>query len=71
MAHRNVNDIRAMKNHGLIIKSCSCTNVCEMCNIGKMARKPFPKKAVFDCVVSDVCGISWSKKIFYNIYWYL
>jgi transposase InsO family protein len=61
MAHRNLQDIKAMENEGLIIRPCDHQDVCEACIMGKMARLPFPKKAtpteeVLDCVVSDVCG---------------
>lgn len=61
MAHRNLNDIRLMGRQGLKIRKCSCSDDCEDCMIGKMSRKPFPKKSqpteeVLDCVVSDVCG---------------
>lgn len=60
-AHRNLNDIRLMKRNGLSIKACDCTDDCEDCLVGKMARKSFPKKSkpvenVLDCVVSDLCG---------------
>lgn len=61
MAHRNLNDIQLMGKQGLKIRKCSCSDECEDCMIGKMARKPFPKKSqpkeeVLDCIVSDVCG---------------
>lgn len=61
MAHRNLNDIKQMKKHGLDIKPCECDDDCEPCLMGKMSRKKFPKKssetkAVLDVVVSDVCG---------------
>lgn len=62
LAHRNLNDIKKMKEYGLKIKDCECTDICEFCIRGKMSRKTFPKKAsdstnaAFDIVVSDVCG---------------
>lgn len=61
MAHRNLKDIKLMKKQGLKIRSCECTDDCEHCLIGKMARKPFGKSTteieqVMDLVVSDVCG---------------
>lgn len=61
LAHRHFKDIRLMANEGLKIKPCICIDECLLCVRGKMARKPFPKKAtpvtnVMDCVVSDVCG---------------
>lgn len=61
LAHRNLHDILAMKNHGLEIAKCDCSDICESCIIEKMTRKPFPKKATpvdkpLDCVVSDICG---------------
>lgn len=61
LAHRNLSDIRKMRNFGLKIKDCKCDNDCEACVKGKMARKSFPKKAtptkeILDCVASDICG---------------
>lgn len=62
LAHRNLADIQSMKNYGLTIKDCECSDICESCIKGKMHRKPFPRKAsndtkeTFDIVVSDVCG---------------
>lgn len=62
LAHRNLNDIKKMRQYGLVIKECDCSDICEFCIRGKMSRKPFPKKAsdstnaAFDIVVSDVCG---------------
>lgn len=44
-AHRNLADLKAMKDQGLRIKECKCSDVCETCLIGKMSRKSFPKKA--------------------------
>lgn len=58
--HRNLRDIKQMRDQGLIIKKCNCSDDCEHCMIGKMARKSFgtakPVESVLDCVVSDVCG---------------
>ena len=62
LAHRNLNDIKEMQKKGLMIKDCSCTDICESCIKGKMSSKPYPKKSsgiveeTFDIVVSDVCG---------------
>lgn len=61
LAHRNLQDIKAMKRLGLKIKDCKCSDVCESCIIGKISRSPFPKEAVptndvLDCIVSDICG---------------
>lgn len=61
LAHRNLDDIRKMKRQGLEILECGHSDICEQCIKGKMARKPFPKKATpveatLDCIVSDVCG---------------
>lgn len=61
LAHRNLQDIQAMRRIGLKIRDCNCSNVCESCIIGKISRSPFPKVAVptngvLDCIVSDICG---------------
>lgn len=61
LAHKNLKDIRAMRNNGLNVIECKCSDVCESCIRGKMSRKPFPRKAsptneVLDCIVSDICG---------------
>ena len=61
LAHRNLKHIKRMESKGLKIAPCDCSDVCEACIKGKMASKPFPKKAksvenVFDVIVSDVCG---------------
>ena len=61
LAHRNLHDILAMKDIGLKIIDCDCTDVCESCIIEKISRNPFPKKAlpvenILDCIVSDICG---------------
>lgn len=60
MAHRNLYDIKQMAKQGLKIRECKCSNDCEHCLIGKMARKPFgvalPTVNVMDVVVSDACG---------------
>ena len=60
-SHRNLRDIQEMKKHGLEIIPCNCSDTCEDCLRGKMARKPFPKESrseheVLDLIVSDVCG---------------
>lgn len=61
MAHRNLNDIRALRKEGLKIKECDHSDDRSACIKGKMARLSFPKiatptKNVLDCVVSDLCG---------------
>lgn len=60
LGHRNLRDIKQMREQGLKIKTCNCSDDCEHCMIGKMARKSFgtakPVENVLDCVVSDVCG---------------
>jgi hypothetical protein len=50
-----------MKENGLVIHDCKCSDQCESCIVGKLSRNPFPKQAtpvnqVFDVVVSDLCG---------------
>jgi hypothetical protein len=61
LGHRNLADIMRMRSQGLKIRECSCSDDCEPCLKGKMARRKLPKKAretenVMDLVVSDVCG---------------
>jgi transposase InsO family protein len=61
MAHRNLNAIRMMKNEGIKIRPCDCSDICEACVVGKISRQPFPTLAtptenVLDVIVSDVCG---------------
>jgi len=61
LAHRNLQDIKAMKRLGLKIKDCNCSDICESCIVGKISRSPFPQVAVptngvLDCIVSDICG---------------
>lgn len=61
LAHRHLADILAMKGQGLCVMDCECSDICEPCLQGKMARRPFPKisspvEKVLDCVATDVCG---------------
>lgn len=61
LAHRNLGDIRKLRDKGLRVRDCECTDICEACIQGKMSRKSFPKKSntilePFDCVATDVCG---------------
>lgn len=61
LGHRNLQDIRLMRSENFVIKDCECSDECESCIRGKMARKPFPQRAsptdnIMDLVVSDVCG---------------
>ena len=61
LAHRNLQDVLAMKKKGLMIRDCECESICESCIKGKISRNPFPAKAtptndVLDCIVSDICG---------------
>lgn len=60
LAHRNLNDIKLMKND-IFIRKCNCNDVCESCLQGKSTRKSFPKTAtpcteLLELIVSDVCG---------------
>lgn len=57
LAHRNINDLRRIKN--LKITPCNCSDICEACVQGKMSRLPFPKAAekktkILECVSSDI-----------------
>jgi transposase InsO family protein len=60
LAHRNLADIKRIKNIGLNIKPCNCSDLCESCIQGKMSRNSFPQHAErkterLECVVSDIC----------------
>ncbi|KAG5672409.1 hypothetical protein PVAND_002540 [Polypedilum vanderplanki] len=68
LSHRNLQDIKRLKEKGLRFKDCKCNDVCESCIKGKLARKSFPKEAskpeeFLDLVVSDVCGPMQVKSI--------
>ncbi|KAG5682922.1 hypothetical protein PVAND_012240 [Polypedilum vanderplanki] len=68
LSHRNLDDIKRLKEKGLRFKDCKCIDVCEPCIKGKLARKSFPKEAskpeeFLDLVVSDVCGPMQVKSI--------
>lgn len=61
LAHRNLDTIKRLKQYGLKISQCKCSNTCEGCLKGKLTVQPFPAfsekpKEVFGLVVSDVCG---------------
>lgn len=60
-AHRNIAAIRRLKQYGLPIEKCSCTDECIPCIEGKQTALPFPKHSdkpdnCLDVVVSDLCG---------------
>ncbi|KAG5666425.1 hypothetical protein PVAND_014454 [Polypedilum vanderplanki] len=68
LSHRNLDDIKRLKEKGLRFKNCKCNDVCEPCIKGKLSRKSFPKQAskpdmFLDLVVSDVCGPMQVKSI--------
>ena len=61
LSHRNLEDIKKMKSRGIKFRNCECSDICEACIQGKLAKKSFPKKAnqvdsVLDVICSDVCG---------------
>lgn len=61
LAHRNLADVRKMSSQGIVFRTCNHSDICEACVKGKMARKPFPKKATpvtaaLEVIASDVCG---------------
>lgn len=77
LGHRNYDDIKHMTKFGLKVKPCDCSDQCEACIVGKMARKKFPKKSTpatetLDIIVSDVCGWmqveSLSRKLYFVTY---
>lgn len=60
MAHRNLRDIRRLKNNGFTITRCNCSDECEACIKGKFTKLPFthsekPENPL-DVIVSDLCG---------------
>lgn len=60
MAHRNLRDIRRLKNHGLPLTKCNCSDECEACLKGKFTKLPFTQSEKpenpLDVIVSDLCG---------------
>jgi hypothetical protein len=59
LSHRNLYDIRRMKN--LSIRKCNCTDKCITCLKAKMTRKPFNQESskkddILEVIVSDLCG---------------
>ena len=61
LSHRNLDDIKKMRSRGIKFKNCECSDQCEACIQGKLAKKSFPKMAdqvenVLDVISSDVCG---------------
>lgn len=61
MAHKHLSAVRKMKDHGIIISPCSCSDDCSGCLGGKSKTKSFPKQAEkpknrLDIIVSDICG---------------
>lgn len=61
LSHRNLDDIKKMKARGIKFRECICSDQCEACIQGKLAKKSFPKKAhpvesILDVICSDVCG---------------
>lgn len=60
LAHRNLGDVSHMISLGLPSSFCQCSDICEECLKGKMARRPFKAAAsvknVLDVIVSDVHG---------------
>lgn len=60
-AHRNIADIKRLKDFGLPIQKCSCADECVPCIEGKLPAKPFPKHSekpdnCLDVVACDLCG---------------
>lgn len=59
-AHRNLRDIKNLKNFGLEIIKCTCQDQCDACMRGKSTEFPFehslkPEKRL-EIIVSDLCG---------------
>lgn len=61
LAHRNLAEIRRLKEFGLKINKCTCNDECISCIEGKFTNQPFPQHSVkpnscLDVIVSDLCG---------------
>jgi transposase InsO family protein len=62
LAHRDINVIKKMLAEDFKVKKCKCDDICEVCLLGKMTRKPYPKESktksteVLDLVLTDVVG---------------
>lgn len=60
LAHRNLRDIKYLKNHGLHFTKCSCLDECEACIKGKSSEKPFRAETTvdraLDVISTDLCG---------------
>ena len=61
LAHRNLDTIKRLKQFGLQISKCNCSDDCEGCLKGKLTTLPFPTSLdkpskALELVVSDVCG---------------
>lgn len=64
LGHRDCEAIVKLQDltDGMKLRSCKCTEECEVCIQGKMQRKPFPKVStsesseVMDLVHTDICG---------------
>lgn len=60
LAHRNLRDIKNLKDRGLVITKCTCLDQCDACMKGKTTCLPFTTSAkpnnALDIVVSDICG---------------
>lgn len=72
LSHRNLADIKRMSTKYLKIKKCECSDQCEACIIGKIARKPFRESTTkykhLECIVTDLCGPMQVKSLGRNNY---
>lgn len=60
LAHRNLRDVKHLKDFGLNIKKCLCQDQCDACMKGKSTELSFspavkPENPL-DIIVSDICG---------------
>lgn len=60
LAHRNLRDVKNLREFGLKITKCGCNDQCDACMRGKTSELPFshsikPERAL-DIIVSDICG---------------
>lgn len=60
LAHRNLRDIKNLRNHGLQFTKCCCTDECDACIRGKSSEKPYKADNIvtkpLEVISTDICG---------------
>lgn len=60
LAHRNLRDIKYLKNHGLSFTKCCCSDECDACIKGKSSERPFRAESTvgkpLEVISTDICG---------------